>query len=180
LTVSAPNLAAAADQPVVISGSVLDISAGSQQTEQAARFPNGIPLASDAVMGDWMGYVYQQKPLPDSFVGVDVDVSVVDANNNYRVIGTATTDAKGNYNLVWTPDISGTYQVIAAFAGTSSYWPSSSTAAFSVMEPVVTASPQPTAEPSASDLYFVPAIAGLFVFIAVVGVVIVLMLRRRP
>ncbi|MCW3998705.1 MAG: hypothetical protein NWE93_00515 [Candidatus Bathyarchaeota archaeon] len=180
LSVSAPNLAAASDQPIVITGSVLDISAGSKQDEQAARFPNGIPCASDAAMSDWMGYVYQQKPLPSTFEGVTVDISVVDANGNYRSIGEALTDAKGNYNLVWAPDIPGTYQVIATFAGTNGYWPSSSTTAFSVMEaaPAVTASPTPA--PSISDQYFVPAIAGLFAFVAIIGVVIILVLRKRP
>ena len=39
LTVSAPDLAAASGQAVVISGTVLDISAGTTQDEQAARFP---------------------------------------------------------------------------------------------------------------------------------------------
>jgi hypothetical protein len=131
-------------------------------------------------MGDWMGYVYQQKPLPANFKGVVVDISVVDSNGNFRSIGTATTDAKGNYNLIWTPDISGDYQVVATFAGTDGYWPSSTTAAFTVMEPVATATPQPTQPPSASDLYFVPAIAGLFVFVAIIGVVIILVLKKRP
>ena len=134
LTVSAPNLAAASGQPVVISGSVLDISAGSEQDDQAARFPNGIPLANDAIMGDWMGYVYQQKPLPSNFLGVNVDISVVDANNNYRSIGTATTDARGGYNLIWTPDIPGNYAVIATFKGTNAYWPSTANTAFTVMQ----------------------------------------------
>jgi hypothetical protein len=31
-----------------------------------------------------------------------------------------------------------------------------------------------------SDQYFLPAIAGLFVFVAIVGVVIILTLRKRP
>ena len=141
LTVSVPNMGVASGQPIVVSGSLYDISSGSKQTAQAARFPNGIPLADDSVMGDWMGYVYQQKPLPTNFKGVTVDISVLDANGNYRSIGTATTDAKGNYNLIWTPDISGNYQVVATFAGTEGYWPSSTTAAFSVMEAHPTDSP---------------------------------------
>jgi hypothetical protein len=180
LTVSVPNIGVASGQPIVVSGSVFDISSGSKQDAQAARFPDGIPLADDSIMGDWMGYIYQQKPLPSNFKGVTVDISVLDANGNYRSIGTATTDAKGNYNLVWTPDIHGTYQVVASFAGTEGYWPSSSTAAFTVMEPVATATPQPTQPPSMSDLYFVPAIAGLFVFVAIIGVVIIIVLRKRP
>ena len=180
MTVSAPNLAASSSQPVVISGSVLDISAGSKQTEQAARFPNGIPLANDMIMGEWMGYVYQQKPMPTNFLGVTVEISVVDANGNFRSIGTTTTDAKGQYSLVWTPDISGNNQVVATFAGTNAYWPSSATTAFNVMAEHPTATPAPTQAPSNVEMYFVPAIAGLFVFVAIIGVVIILVLRKRP
>jgi hypothetical protein len=181
MTVDAPNLAATSGQAVVISGSVLDISAGAKEAEQSARFPNGIPCAVDAIMGDWMGYVFQQKPLPSNFMGVTVDISVFDSNGNYRSIGTTTTDAKGNYQIVWTPDISGTYNVVASFAGTNSYWPASSTAAFTVSEPEATVAPTPTQSPSMSDLYFVPAIAGLFVFVAIIGVVIILLvLKKRP
>ena len=180
MTVSAPSLAAASNQPVIISGTVYDVSAGSKQNEQAARFANGLPCASDSIMTEWMGYVYQQKPLPTDFVGVSVDISVVDSNGNYRNIGTTTTDATGAYKLVWTPDISGNYDVFASFAGTSGYWPSSATTGFTVMETAPTATPAPTLAPSVSDMYFIPVSAGLFVFVAIVAVVIILMLRKRP
>ena len=70
LTVTAPDLAAASGQPVVIRGTVTDIAAGTQQSQQAADFPNGVPVASDASMTQWMGYVYQQMPLPTNFTGV--------------------------------------------------------------------------------------------------------------
>ncbi len=180
LTVSAPDLAAAPGQAVVIRGTAVDISSGTKQDEQAARFANGVPCASDASMKDWMGYVYQQKPLPSTFTGVDVTINVVDSNGNFRSIGTTTTDFTGAYSLVWTPDISGTYNVIASFEGTNGYWPSSATTTFNVMEAHPTASPAPTQPPSMSDQYFVPAIAGLFVFVAIIGIVIILVLRKRP
>ena len=179
LTVSAPDLSAASNQPAVIKGTVFDISAGSKQTEQAGRFPNGIPVASDANMTSWMGYVYQQMPLPINFKGVEVTISVVDTNNNQRVIGTATTDATGQYNLVYTPEIPGKYFVIATFAGTNGYWPSTATTAFNVMEPAPTANPAPIQEKSAADLYFVPAIAGLFVLVAIIGIVIIILVLRK-
>jgi hypothetical protein len=180
LTVSAPNLAAASGQQIVISGTVTDISAGTKQTQQAANFPSGVPCSSDASMKEWMGYVYQQKPLPTNFTGVEVTVNVVDANGNFRSIGTATTDYTGAYSLVWQPDIPGKYSVIATFSGTNGYWPSSATAAFNVMQEHPTNAPTPTVAPTMADQYFIPAIAGLFVFIAIIGVVIILVLRKRP
>jgi outer membrane protein assembly factor BamB len=164
---------------VVIEGAVTDLSAGTKQTEQAARFPDGVPVSSDESMTEWMSYVYQQQPLPSEFTGVEVVLSVVDANTNYRDIGTATTDSKGNFNLVWTPDIPGTYQVIAQFRGTKGYWPSYQETVFTVMNPPES-TPAPTPTPaSTADLYIVPATAGIIVAIAVVGAVMVLMLRKR-
>ena len=178
LTVSAPDLSAASSQPVVIRGTVTDVSSGTKQTQLAGRFANGVPVASDASMSEWMGYLYQQKPLPTNYTGVEVTINVVDSNNNFRTIGTTTTDATGAYNLVWQPDIAGKYTVVATFAGTNGYWPSSATTAFNVMEAQPTATPVATAQPSMADLYFVPAIAGLFVAIIVVGAVVILMLRK--
>jgi len=68
----------------------MDTSAGIQQATVKADFPTGVPVASDASMKDWMGYVYQQMPLPTNFTGVQVALNVLDSNGNYRTIGTAT------------------------------------------------------------------------------------------
>ncbi len=181
ITVSAPGLSAASGQAVVISGTVTDISAGAKQTQQTANFPAGVPCSSDASMKDWMGYVYQQKPLPSNFTGVNVTINVVDANGNFRSIGTVTTDYTGAYNLVWQPDIPGKFTVIATFAGTNGYWPSSATAAFNVMADHPTASPQPTQAQSTADLYILPGIVGIILAIVIVGIILaILMLRKHP
>jgi hypothetical protein len=180
LTVSAPQAAVTQGSSLIISGAVIDVSAGTQQNEQSARFPSGVPVSSDRSMKDWMGYIYQQKPQPTNFTGVDVAISVIDANGNYRVIGTTTTDIYGKYNLAWTPDIAGKFDVYATFAGSNGYWPSSSSAAFTVDAAPATATPQPTQAPTAADLYFIPAIAGLFIAIVVVIALIVLVLRKHP
>ena len=58
-------------------GTVTDISAGTKQAEQAADFPNGVPVASDASMSEWMSYVYQQQPIPTNFTGVQVQLYVL-------------------------------------------------------------------------------------------------------
>jgi hypothetical protein len=164
---------------VMIKGNVIDISAGTKQAEQAARFPDGVPAVSDKSMSAWMEYVYMQKPRPTDTVGVEVTLSVVDSNGNYRDIGTTTSDADGFFSYQWTPDIPGKYTVTASFAGSESYWPSHAVTAFAVDE-APEATPAPTPEPaSAAELYFVPATAGIIVAIAVVGVVMMLMLRKR-
>jgi hypothetical protein len=181
ITVNAPSAGLSFGQSLVITGKVTDISSGTNQDEQTAKFPNGVPVASDASMGDWMQYVYEQHPLPTNFTGVPVTISVLDSNNNYREIGHATTDSSGTYHVTWTPDISGTYTVYANFDGTNSYWPSQAVTAFSVDPAASITTPQPTQAPTSADLYFVPAIAGLFVAIIVVGVLLaLLLLRKRP
>ncbi len=180
LTVSAPDLSAAAGQPVVLRGTVYDVSEGTKQSELAARFANGVPVCSDASMADWMGYLYQDKPLPSNFTGVEVTLNVFDANGNFRVIGTTTTDATGAYSYVWQPDIPGTFQVVATFAGTQGYWGSSATTAFNVMEPEATPTPVPTPAPSMADLYFIPAVVAILLAIIVIGGATILLLKKHP
>jgi hypothetical protein len=180
-TVTAPNLAAASGQSVVITGTVMDVSSGTTQDEQIARFHDGVPVSSDLSMSDWMGYVYQQKPLPTNFTGVEVTINVVDSNGNYRTIGTTTTDAKGFYTLQWTPDITGQYRVIATFAGNKGYWPSSAETAFAVDPAAATATPQPTQTQSMADQYFMPMSIAIIIAIIVVGALLALLqLRKRP
>jgi hypothetical protein len=131
-------------------------------------------------MKDWMGYVYQQKPLPTNFTGVQVTVDVLDSNGNYRNIGSAMTDATGMYTLSWKPDIVGNFTVVATFHGTNGYWPSSSETSC-VVDPAAP-TPAPTATPAASvvDTYFVPSVIAIIVVIVIVGALIILMQRKRP
>jgi outer membrane protein assembly factor BamB len=181
-TVQAPLTAITAGNNVVIQGTVMDISAGTTQNEQAADFPNGVPCASDASMGDWMEYVYMQKPLPTNFTGVEVSIDAIDPNGNYIHIGNATSDANGLFHYTWTtPDIPGDYAVTATFVGTNGYWPSNAETAMNVQEaPSATAVPTPTPQ-SVADMYFVPSVIGIIVAIAIVGALLaILLLRKRP
>jgi outer membrane protein assembly factor BamB len=180
LTVDAPAAAITQGQSLVIRGTITDIAAGTTQKEQAARFPNGVPCVSDESQQQWMEYVYQQAAKPTDTTGVNIDISVIDANGNCRTIGTAISDASGTYSLKWTPDISGKYTVIATFAGTNAYYGSSAETSFAVDEPAATPTPQPTQPPSIADQYFLPAFAGLFVAIFVSIVLTLLVLRKRP
>jgi hypothetical protein len=180
LTVTAPNVAADSGAPVVIRGTVLDVSAGTKQNAQTADFPNGVPVASDASMKDWMGYVYQQKPLPTRFTGVPVTIDVLDSNGNYRNIGIATTDATGMYSLTWTPDIAGDFTVIATFHGTNGYWGSYSESTFNVLTAHPTTAPTQTAAPTMTDTYLVGSAIAIIVVIIIAAAVTILMVRKRP
>ena len=180
LTVTAPDLAAASGQRVVIKGTVTDISAGTRLSEQAARFPNGVACASDASMKGWMEYVYMQQPMPSSFSGVTVLIDVIDANGNYRNIGTATSDASGKFSMSWLPDIEGDYTVIATFAGTKGYWPSYSETSFTVDPAAPTQAPTQPPQTSMVEQYFVPAVAGIAILIIACFAITLLLLRKRP
>ena len=181
VTVEAPKAAIDLGSSLVISGTVTDISAGTRQKEQAARFPNGVAAVSEASQSLWMDYVYQQKGRPTDTVGVPVTISVIDSNGNYRVIGETVSDSDGAYGLQWTPDISGKYTVYASFSGSESYWPSHSVTTFAVDQAHPTTEPTETPLQTAADMYFVPAVAGIIASIFIVGAILaILMLRKRP
>ena len=183
-TVQTPLSGVTMGQGFTVQGTVMDISAGTKQTDIAARFPTGVAAVSDNDQTAWMEYVYMQNPAPTSATGVDVTVTLIDPNGNANVVGTAHSNSNGFYNFKITTSMTtagaGTYTVITSFDGSHAYWPSQSQSSFTLNEAAVT--PAPTATPqSAADMYFVPAIAGLFVLIIIVAIVLaLLMLRKHP
>jgi len=162
---------------IIVEGRITDISSGTTQEEQAARFPDGVPVASDASMKDWMGYVYQQKPLPSNATGVTVSIDIIDTNGNFRNIGTTTTDLSGAFSYTWTPDIPGKYTLYASFAGTNGYWPSSAQTSFAVDEVEDSSTEPPVVNAPNNELYFVASTIAIIIAIAIVGILI---LRKRP
>ena len=181
MTVTAPGVGVTTATPITISGTIMDISAGSQQKAQAANFPNGLPAVSDVSQTAWMEYVYMQQPYPADVTGVPVSIEVLDSNGNYRQIGTAISDASGTYAFTWTPDITGDFTITANFAGSEAYYPSSANAHFNAANPAPTAAPAATTAPTMADQYFLPSVAAIIIVIIIGFVVLaLLMLRKRP
>jgi hypothetical protein len=180
LTVTAPQVGVTTATPVVIRGTITDIAAGTKQEAQAANFPNGVPCVSDAIMSRWMEYVYMQQPMPDNVIGVPVTISVLDANGNYREIGTTISDGSGMFTLTWTPDIPGDYTVVASFAGTESYYPSSAETSFHADEVAPTKTAPLEISQSLADQYFIPAVAAIIIAIVIIGLILMMMVRRLP
>ena len=85
----------------------------------------------------------------------------------------------GNYGFKYTPNVPGTYQIIATFAGSNAYGPSSSTTYLAVGEAAPTASPYPEIELPPTEMYIVGGVVAIIIAIAV-GALIMLMLRKRP
>ena len=166
-------------ESVLVKGMVTDISPGTEDYAQTARFPEGVPAIADENMSAWMEYVYMQQPKPTDASGVDVTVSVLDPNGNSYDVATATSDVNGFYSATFTPPVPGKYTVYATFAGSESYWPSSAVTALNVEE-APEATPAPTPVPaSAADLYFLPMSIGTIVAIIVIGLLLFLMIRKR-
>ena len=180
-TVSAPQLGVTTDTPVTLTGTVMDVSAGSQQEAVAANFPNGLPCVSDASMSQFMEAAYMQQSMPNNITGVTVSLSVIDANGNQRTIGTTTTNSEGTFGFNWTPDIAGNYTVIASFAGSESYYGSSSQTYFYAGSPSTTSTVAPQAvNMQPTQMYIIGIGAAIIVVIVLVGVAIILVLRKRP
>jgi hypothetical protein len=177
LTVSAPGASMQKGGSLVISGTITDISAGTLQQAQAANFPNGVPCVSDASMKQWMEFVYMQQPCPTNATGVPITLSVLDANGNYRTIGTTVSDGSGFFSYQWTPDIEGKYTVVATFAGTESYYSSSAEAAFAV--DAVASTPAPTTATTVQspvEMYIIGTGIAVIIAVAIVGLLI---LRKK-
>jgi len=180
ITINAPNISIEQGKAVVIKGMISDISPGTNNYEVSARFPNGIPAVSDESMSDWMLYVYKQFPRPSNATGLQITLSVIDANGNYRDIGSTTSDADGFYSFSWKPDIEGKYTVYASFGGSESYWPSHAVSAFESDSAAEAPATTPEPQQSIADTYFVPAVAGIIVAIAIGFAITILMIRKRP
>jgi hypothetical protein len=181
LVASAPDVSVEFGKTVVIKGSISDISPGTTAADIAMRFPNGVPAVSDASQSQYMLYVYKQFTCPTDATGVPLTISVLDANGNFRTIGTTTSDTNGKFSFNWKPDVPGAYTVYVTFLGSAAYYGSTAQDAFFVEEePAATTAPTAAPE-SAADIYFIPAVAGLFVLVIIVLVLlVVLMLKKRP
>jgi hypothetical protein len=179
MTTSAGPKVVSSSSSVVIEGTVMDNSPGTSTTDMKLRFPNGVAAVSDASQSAWMLYVYKQLACPSNATGVPVVISVIDANGNYRTIGTTTSDATGYYSFNWNPDITGKFTVVAQFGGSAAYYGSSAETSFVVEQAAATVAPT-QAPQSAADLYFIPAIIGVIIAIVVVGAVLALLVTKKP
>ena len=181
-TVSAPQTVPELGATILLTGTVTDQSpSGRYNVAGSLDFTlKGTPAISDQDMEAWMEYLFQQRPIPANAKGVPVTLTTIDPNGNLVPIGNTTSDAKGNYAIQFTPEVPGTYQIIATFEGSKSYGPSFGTTYLAVGDEAPK-TPEPSTPESIADLYFVPAITGIIIAIAIVGVVLaLLLLKKRP
>jgi hypothetical protein len=114
--------------------------------------------------------------------GVPVTLTYIDPNNNTYTMGQTTSDITGQFTYNFTPTVTGTYTIIATFAGSNSYYGSTAETHLYIgraeTTSIITPTPTPT---SVANAYFVPAIAGIFVLMIIgFAVLAILALRKKP
>jgi hypothetical protein len=173
-----PKISANGDM-VLVEGTVMDISPGTEEYALTARFPNGVPAVADDNQTAWMEYVYMQYPRPTDAQGVEVTISVLDPNGNVYEVASATSNDKGTYCCEFVPSVPGQYTVIATFAGSEAYCGSTADTCITVSD-APTATAEPTAAPGTmTDTYVLGIGAASIIAIVVIGLVIILMLKKR-
>jgi hypothetical protein len=80
-TVAAPLPIVAQGSLVLLTGTVIDIAAGTQQDQVAANFPNGLPAVSDDSQSQFMEAVYMQQLMPNNVTGVPVHLTAIFQRN---------------------------------------------------------------------------------------------------
>jgi hypothetical protein len=166
---------------VLIKGTVTDDSdSGSRDINSNLAVPlKGTPAISDDDMQAWMEYLFMDQGMPKDATGVPVKLETLDPNGNFYEIGNTTSDASGNYVYAFTPEVPGTYTIIATFEGSNSYY-GSYAETFINVEEAPTATPTPTLPPEPpTGMYILGSTIGIIIAIAVVGLVVVLLLRKR-
>ena len=170
ITVSAPQTVPTLGSSVMITGTVTDQSPGVKGTAAVA----------DANQQAWMEYLYEQQAMPTTAKGVTVNLNTIDPNGNYVPIGTVTSDLTGAYGYKWTPEIPGTYQIIATFDGSNSYGSSHAQTYMGIGEAASTPSPYPVALQPPTEMYFAISTVAIVIAIAIVGAVLFIAIKKRP
>jgi hypothetical protein len=127
-----------------------------------------------------MEYMFKQQAKPTNATGVPVSLDAYDPNGNYIHIGETTSDITGTYGFDWTPQIPGTYQIIATFHGSTSYGASSAQTYMSVSNAAPTTSPYPEITLPPTETYVLAAAIAIILAIAIGFAVTILVLRKRP
>jgi hypothetical protein len=176
-TVSAPDTVQTLGSSILLQGTVTDQSPG----QTCLGIPTaGTPAISDESMSQWTSYLYMQKGKPTNATGVAVSLDTIDPNGNLVHIADVTSDSDGMFKTMWTPQIPGAYTIIASFAGSKSYFSSSSETAMAISEGVPTPTALPATAPPQTDMYALGGVTAIIIAIAIVGAVLLVAIRKKP
>jgi hypothetical protein len=182
-TVTAPTTAVTQGTTALIQGTVTDQSAGAKAKVASGEF-SIVPAISDADQSAWMENLYMQQSIAGhNLNGVPVSVDAVSSSGAVTHIGDTTSDGAGQFAISWTaPQATGTYTIVASFAGSNSYGASHEETHMIVTtssgNPIVTATPTNAPSPNAeTPVALYVGIAAAVVIIAVIAAAVIL--RRR-
>jgi hypothetical protein len=133
MTVSVSDAVTTVGSSVRISGTVLDISPGTEREDLRMRFPNGVPVVSDESVSDWMRYVYQHYERSATAKGVEIKIFAYE-NDEEIPIGTTESDTQGTFTITWAPKKAGEYELYAVFNSTDAYYGSYAATTIEVSE----------------------------------------------
>jgi hypothetical protein len=178
-TVTASPKVSVHGSSVMIEGTVTDQTpSGRHNTNGGLDFTlKGTPAISDEDMSDWMQYLFQQRTIPANAKGVEVTLDAIDPNYNFVHIGTVTSDITGAFGYAFTPEVPGTYTILATFAGSKSYGSSFAETFINVDEaPPATPPPEPEPPMPPYELYTIGTGVAIIIAVAIVGI---LLLRKK-
>jgi outer membrane protein assembly factor BamB len=170
ITVTAPQTVITRGQSTMITGTVTDQSSGAMKLAQTLGYANGVPAISDEDQEAWMEYLYMQQARPKDATGVEVSLDTIDPNGNYVHIGTVASDITGAYGYKWTPEVPGTYQIIATFAGSAAYGPSVAQTYAGVDEAPPATAPPEYPQPVDNTMTIVYAAIAIIIAVVLVGI----------
>jgi hypothetical protein len=165
MTLSTPDFTATVGKPVVIKGTILDVSPGTESDALKLQFPNGVPAVADAYMSEWMLHVYKQFPAPHAN-GVQITIMAYDSNGNYQSFD-VSSDSSGAFAFEFTPEIDGQYDIYAIFGGSAAYYGNSAQGTLFATESSSSDKPY--------DLYII----GMGIVVIIVNLIVVLFFVRK-
>jgi hypothetical protein len=180
-TVTASPKVSVHGNSVMIEGTVTDQTpTGSRNTNDMQDFTlKGTPAISDEDMGRWMEYLFMDQGIPADAKGVEVTLDTIDPNGNYVHIGTVTSDITGAYGYAFTPEVPGTYQIIATFAGSKSYGASFAQTYITVDEAPPATAPPEYPQPIDPTMTIVYAAVAIIIAIIIAVVLVGIWIRRK-
>ncbi|MCL2134386.1 MAG: PQQ-binding-like beta-propeller repeat protein, partial [Candidatus Bathyarchaeota archaeon] len=173
MTASISNPIATAGTPVMISGTVIDISPGTTSDDAQLRFPKGVPAVSDESQSEWMLHVYKHFESPKITEGVEVTVYAQQEGRDPVTIGTTTSNANGRYSINWVPpaDAIGDWDVYAYFSGSASYYGTYAQTELSVYATAVEPIPLEQSPPYG---WYIAGAAIAIIIVLIVGILVIL------
>jgi hypothetical protein len=180
-TVSAPQTVPTLGSSVMITGTVTDqTSTGRRNINDMFDFTlKGTPAISDEDMGAWMEYLFMDQGRPANAKGVEVTLDTLDPNGNFVHIGTVTSDMTGAYGCLFTPEVPGTYQIIATFAGSKSYGASYAQTYLSVGEAPPATAPPEYPQPIDNTMTIVGTGIAIIIAMVIAVVLAAIWIRRK-